>query len=162
MLSWLGIHLSYSDFSWDQSGSWTAGNYSKFWGKPLSYGTNYKLGTKLPDQKQRALDPSTAHLHDGDIPTSYDFREDDEVKQFLRKHPIRDQGECNASWAFSTVGGFCSSICCLNRQSGTFWLYSMFCCRCCHGQTGESVKGKIWQSNGLLGSDAHFLYNFAR
>jgi hypothetical protein len=89
------------------SGSWIAGNYSQFWGKPLSYGFNYKLGTKLPEQKQRALDPTTslaADLFDQEIPSSYDFREDPDVQQFLRRRPIRDQGECNASWAFSTVG----------------------------------------------------------
>lgn len=41
---------------------------------------------------------------DTEIPERYDFRTDPEVKEYLRKNPIRDQGDCAASWAFSTIG----------------------------------------------------------
>lgn len=30
--------------------SWTAGNYTQFWGRPLSEGVRYKLGTFYPEE----------------------------------------------------------------------------------------------------------------
>ena len=87
--------------------SWKASNYSKFWGKTLDYGFSRKLGTKLPTDKQKPLNPldyfKISDINKA-IPETYDFRFDSEVKDSLRKHPIRDQGECAASWAFSTIG----------------------------------------------------------
>lgn len=89
--------------------SWKASNYSKFWQKSLDYGFKHKLGTKLSRFSQKPMSPPQDYFQlpeitHNDIPEKYDFREDPEVKEFLRKKPIRDQGDCAASWAFSTVG----------------------------------------------------------
>ena len=89
------------------SPSWTAGNYTKFWGKDLNYGFNRKLGTKLATERQKPINPRDYFkISDTNkvIPETYDFRNDQEVSNSLRKNPIRDQGECAASWAFSTIG----------------------------------------------------------
>ena len=85
--------------------SWKAGNYSKFWGKTLEYGFKHRLGTKKDlKQEQKSLKFINHEKQNITIPEKYDFREDLEVKAFLRKKPIRDQGDCAASWAFSTIG----------------------------------------------------------
>jgi hypothetical protein len=39
-----------------------------------------------------------------EIPEFYDFHEDPKVRDYINKKSIRDQGECAASWAFSTIG----------------------------------------------------------
>jgi hypothetical protein len=65
------------------------------------------LGTKLPSEKQKPMNPRDYFRlaePNRSIPLSYDFREDIEVKDSIRKRPIRDQGDCAASWAFSTIG----------------------------------------------------------
>ena len=73
----------------------------------MEYGFKHKLGTRLGDTKQKAMNPRTffnLETEHKNIPESYDFREDPEVKEYLRVNPIRDQGDCAASWAFSTIG----------------------------------------------------------
>ena len=82
--------------------SWEAQNYSKFWGKAVEYGFKHKLGTLLPLHKQRPMSQSDAKIDSKIILQTYDFRDDFEVKDYL--NPIRDQGDCAASWAFSTIG----------------------------------------------------------
>ena len=87
--------------------SWKAGNYTNFWGKKLDYGFARKLGTKLSTERQKPMNPRDYFkISDTNkaIPETYDFRKDPEVKDSLRTSPIRDQGECAASWAFSTIG----------------------------------------------------------
>jgi hypothetical protein len=86
--------------------NWIAANYSKFWGKTVDYGFSHRLGTIL-NQKQKPM-KQLNHFDDliknAEIPEHYDFRNDPEVKDYLRENPIRDQGDCAASWAFSTIG----------------------------------------------------------
>ncbi|KAK3089104.1 hypothetical protein FSP39_000846 [Pinctada imbricata] len=77
---------------------WKAGNYSSFWGKTLDDGIRYKLGTLPPDT---AVMNMTAVQNDvfEVPPEEFDARE----KWANYIHPVRDQGDCGASWAFSTV-----------------------------------------------------------
>ncbi len=86
-----------NEINQDTSVTWQASNYSKFWAKTLEYGYKHRLGTQIPTKSQRPIfnDP---------MPTkeSYDFRNEPYMQQ-NRKDYIRDQGECGASWAFSTV-----------------------------------------------------------
>ncbi len=79
--------------------SWEAGNYSFFWGKSLDYGYKHRLGTKLTYREQRALQTDESPFIE-----SYDFRNEEYILNSPRKNRIRDQGECGASWAFSTIG----------------------------------------------------------
>lgn len=72
---------------------WHAANYSNFWGKPLDYGYKNKLGTKLPNREQRALQTDDKPLID-----SYDFRNEPFMANMQRRDLIRDQGDCGASW----------------------------------------------------------------
>jgi hypothetical protein len=84
-----------------ESLSWIAQNYTKFWGKAFDYGYKYKLGTKLSSNQQK---PIIQFYDSQDIPQTYNFLKDSDVREYLRENPIRDQGDCAASWAFSTVG----------------------------------------------------------
>ena len=82
--------------------SWKASNYSMFWGKTLDYGYKHRLGTKIPNREQRALE-----VDDKPIKDFYDYRNEPFMVNNPRKNSIRDQGDCAASWAFSTLGIFC-------------------------------------------------------
>lgn len=87
--------------------SWTALSYSKFWGKTLSYGYKNRLGALLSTSNQRPFNPYAGYsLDDLDSPpTDYDFRDFLAYKK-LEPIPIRDQGDCPSSWAFSTIGKY--------------------------------------------------------
>ena len=86
--------------------SWKAGNNSIFWGKSIEYGFRHKLGTKLnKDYKTKYDSDFNNYDYENDnIPDYYDFREDPNVNKYLKKNPIKDQGDCAASWAYSTIG----------------------------------------------------------
>ncbi|XP_072045428.1 uncharacterized peptidase C1-like protein F26E4.3 [Amphiura filiformis] len=79
---------------------WTAGNYSKFWGKRLDEGVKHRLGTMKPRPAVEAMneiqmdDPGV-----GELPESFDARE--HWPELLE--PVMDQGDCASSWAFSTA-----------------------------------------------------------
>ena len=72
-----------------------------FWTKSLDYGYKHKLGTKLKLKKKQNFVNNFKRV---EIPQEYDFRKDPVVRDHLRVSPIRDQGDCAASWAFSTIG----------------------------------------------------------
>ncbi|XP_050402073.1 uncharacterized peptidase C1-like protein F26E4.3 [Patella vulgata] len=78
--------------------SWNAGNYSDFWGMTLNDGVNYRLGTFPLDSKVARMTSLRVQL-DEVLPESFDAR----VKWKGLINPVRDQGNCGASWAFSTT-----------------------------------------------------------
>lgn len=75
---------------------WQADNHSEFWGLTLEYGYSHKLGVKLPNAEFRNEKAYFAN----ETEDSYDFR----WEHFVRSAPVWNQGECGASWAFSTAG----------------------------------------------------------
>ncbi len=75
---------------------WTAANYSFFWGKTLDFGYKHKLGTRLSWHFQRPLD-----VEENLEINEYDFRV---MNKAGKTRKIQDQGNCGASWAFSTIG----------------------------------------------------------
>ena len=79
--------------------SWKAGNYSFFWGKTLEHAYKHRLGTKLPNREQKSLD-----IEDEPQIKHYDFRDESYILKSRKKSFIRNQEECGASWAFSTIG----------------------------------------------------------
>lgn len=78
---------------------WSASNYSQFWGMTLVEGRQYRLGTYKPDELVKSMNPIKVN-HDGRLPENFDAR----TKWPGWVHEIRDQGNCAASWAFSTTG----------------------------------------------------------
>ncbi|KRZ37955.1 putative peptidase C1-like protein, partial [Trichinella pseudospiralis] len=78
--------------------SWTSANYSTFWGKTLDEGFSYRLGTLLPEKSVKNMNEILIEMSNF-LPESFDARE--RWPSFI--HPVRDQGDCASSWAFSTT-----------------------------------------------------------
>ncbi|CDW54404.1 tubulointerstitial nephritis antigen [Trichuris trichiura] len=77
---------------------WKATNYSAFWGQTLDDGVKYRLGTLYPERSVKnmneiLIEPALP------LPEMFDARE--RWPGFI--YPVRDQGNCGASWAFSTT-----------------------------------------------------------
>ncbi|KHJ47584.1 papain family cysteine protease [Trichuris suis] len=77
---------------------WKATNYSTFWGQTLDDGVKYRLGTLYPERSVKnmneiLIEPTLP------LPERFDARE--RWPGFI--YPVRDQGNCGASWAFSTT-----------------------------------------------------------
>lgn len=84
---------------------WKAANYSFFWGKTLNDGIKYRLGTMPPSDQVLNMNPIIMDSVD-QPPESFDSRQ--KWPNYI--HPVRDQGDCAASWAFSTAGKIVASI----------------------------------------------------
>lgn len=78
---------------------WQASNYSDFWGKSLDEGIRYRLGTLFPTRTVQNMNDILIEPA-SDLPERFDARE--KWPNYI--HPVRDQGNCGASWAFSTTG----------------------------------------------------------
>lgn len=77
---------------------WKASNYSFLWGKTLNEGIRYRLGTFRPSRT--TLEMTEIHLNEEEnLPENFDSRQ----KWHNLIQPIRDQGDCASSWAFSTT-----------------------------------------------------------
>lgn len=78
---------------------WKASNYTFLWGKTLNEGIRYRLGTFRPTRT--TLEMTEIHLNKSQtLPENFDSR----LKWPNLIQPIRDQGDCGSSWAFSTTG----------------------------------------------------------
>lgn len=77
---------------------WRASNYSFFWGKSLEDGIRYRLGTFKPSNPTMAMHEVRIKMKK-DLPENFDARH----QWHSLIHPIRDQGDCGASWAFSST-----------------------------------------------------------
>ncbi|XP_052258054.1 tubulointerstitial nephritis antigen-like [Dreissena polymorpha] len=77
---------------------WQASNYSQFWGLTLEEGRRYRLGTNKPDELVMKMS-NLEVLNEESLPREFDSRK----KWPGWVHGIRDQGNCAASWAFSTT-----------------------------------------------------------
>ncbi|XP_076463069.1 tubulointerstitial nephritis antigen-like [Babylonia areolata] len=78
--------------------TWRAGNHTGLWGMTLSDGVRYRLGTFPLERDVLRMTPIKVR-QDESLPEMFDAR-----RRWPDKlHPIRDQGNCAASWAFSTT-----------------------------------------------------------
>lgn len=78
--------------------SWTAQNYSSFWGWTLDEGIRHRLGTIFPDNSVENMNEILIERRE--LPASFDARE---KWPALAQFSVRDQGDCASSWAFSTT-----------------------------------------------------------
>ncbi|KAK7100347.1 tubulointerstitial nephritis antigen-like [Littorina saxatilis] len=78
--------------------TWRASNYSALWGMTLDDGLRYRLGT-YPLESDVLQMTAIKVAQDEALPESFDSRD----KWPDKLHPIRDQGNCASSWAFSTT-----------------------------------------------------------
>lgn len=79
---------------------WRAGNYSKFWGMTLDEGLRYRLGTQPPSRIVKNMNEIQMNMDDSKpLPHYFNAAENWPGKI----HEPLDQGNCAASWAFSTA-----------------------------------------------------------
>uniref|UniRef100_A0A671P1T5 Tubulointerstitial nephritis antigen-like n=1 Tax=Sinocyclocheilus anshuiensis TaxID=1608454 RepID=A0A671P1T5_9TELE len=79
---------------------WRATNYSQFWGMTLDEGLRYRLGTQRPSRTIMNMNEIQMNMNGNDHLPSY-FNAADKWPRKI--HEPLDQGNCNASWAFSTA-----------------------------------------------------------
>lgn len=77
---------------------WTARNSSEFWKRKLKDGFNLRLGTLEPKSQVRRM----SRLPSAPILNVRNYNILQEYPGYVG--PIKNQGWCNASWAFSTAG----------------------------------------------------------
>ncbi|KAL1115134.1 hypothetical protein AAG570_007165 [Ranatra chinensis] len=79
---------------------WTASNYTMFWGRRLSEGIQYRLGTLHSRRKVLSMTPLKQIIDRDALPASFDSR----TRWRGLVGPPKDQGWCGSSWVYSTVG----------------------------------------------------------
>uniref|UniRef100_W5L5K0 Tubulointerstitial nephritis antigen like 1 n=1 Tax=Astyanax mexicanus TaxID=7994 RepID=W5L5K0_ASTMX len=79
---------------------WRASNYSQFWGMTLDEGLRYRLGTRRPSRAIMSMNEIQMNMdHNEHLPSYFNAAE----KWPGKIHEPLDQGNCAASWAFSTA-----------------------------------------------------------
>ncbi|XP_067862481.1 tubulointerstitial nephritis antigen-like [Heptranchias perlo] len=79
---------------------WRAANYSQLWGLTLDDGIRYRLGTRRPSTTVMNMNELNMDMDSNDILPRY-FNAADKWPGMI--HDPMDQGNCAASWAFSTA-----------------------------------------------------------
>ncbi|XP_036411414.1 tubulointerstitial nephritis antigen-like [Megalops cyprinoides] len=79
---------------------WRAGNYSQFWGMTLDEGLRYRLGTQRPSRTVMSMNEIQMKMDNAEYMPSY-FNAAEKWPGKI--HEPLDQGNCAASWAFSTA-----------------------------------------------------------
>ncbi|XP_041068037.1 tubulointerstitial nephritis antigen-like [Carcharodon carcharias] len=79
---------------------WRASNYSQFWGLTLDEGIRYRLGTRRPSTTVMNMNELNMKMDSNDLLPRY-FNAADKWPGMI--HEPMDQGNCAASWAFSTA-----------------------------------------------------------
>ncbi|GCB76875.1 hypothetical protein scyTo_0021043 [Scyliorhinus torazame] len=80
---------------------WRASNYSQFWGLTLDEGIRYRLGTRRPSTTVLNMNELNMNMDSNDLLPRY-FNAEEKWPGMI--HEPMDQGNCAASWAFSTAG----------------------------------------------------------
>ncbi|KAK9872407.1 hypothetical protein WA026_017866 [Henosepilachna vigintioctopunctata] len=135
--------------------TWTASNYTKFWGKTLDQGIATRLGTVQPEAFLMRMNPMKRIYNPNDLPRQFDS---------LREWPtyitaIQEQGDCAASWAISAAAVASDRFAIVSKGLETVQLSAQNLISCDRrGQ--QSCKGghldKAWRfmgSNGLVDED---------
>ncbi|XP_013389940.1 uncharacterized peptidase C1-like protein F26E4.3 [Lingula anatina] len=82
-----------------QNYGWQSSNYTFLWGLKLKDGKKYRLGTMEPGPSVARMTSLRVHVNEI-LPDFFDARS----RWPGMIHPVQDQGNCGASWAFSTTG----------------------------------------------------------
>ncbi|CAG7731847.1 unnamed protein product [Allacma fusca] len=78
---------------------WTSSNYSEFWGRKLSDGILYRLGTLEPERAVKNMEPIKYVYDESTLPREFDAR--DNWRGLIQ--PVKDQGWCGSDWAMTTT-----------------------------------------------------------
>ncbi|XP_059810269.1 tubulointerstitial nephritis antigen-like [Hypanus sabinus] len=86
--------INHGDYGWEAS------NYSQFWGMTLDEGIRYRLGTRRPSSTVLNMNKLSMDMDSNDVLPKH-FNAADKWPGMI--HQPMDQGNCAASWAFSTA-----------------------------------------------------------
>ncbi|XP_026087399.1 tubulointerstitial nephritis antigen-like [Carassius auratus] len=124
---------------------WRATNYSQFWGMTLDEGLQYRLGTQRPSRTIMNMNEIQMNMNGNDhLPSYFNAAE----KWPGKIHEPLDQGNCNASWAFSTsaVASDRISIQSMGHMTPQLSPQNLISCDTRHqgGCSGGRVDGAWW------------------
>uniref|UniRef100_A0A8C1NZL5 Tubulointerstitial nephritis antigen-like 1 n=2 Tax=Cyprinus carpio TaxID=7962 RepID=A0A8C1NZL5_CYPCA len=118
---------------------WRATNYSQFWGMTLDEGLRYRLGTQRPSR-------TIMNMNEIQVCGSVYFNAADKWPGKI--HEPLDQGNCNASWAFSTsaVASDRISIQSMGHMTPQLSPQNLISCDIRHqgGCSGGRIDGAWW------------------
>uniref|UniRef100_A0A8C1YWJ9 Tubulointerstitial nephritis antigen-like 1 n=1 Tax=Cyprinus carpio TaxID=7962 RepID=A0A8C1YWJ9_CYPCA len=124
---------------------WRATNYSQFWGMTLDEGLRYRLGTQRPSRTIMNMNEIQMNMNGNDHLPSY-FNAADKWPGKI--HEPLDQGNCNASWAFSTsaVASDRISIQSMGHMTPQLSPQNLISCDIRHqgGCSGGRIDGAWW------------------
>ncbi|XP_051527226.1 tubulointerstitial nephritis antigen-like [Myxocyprinus asiaticus] len=124
---------------------WRAANYSQFWGMTLDEGLRHRLGTQRPSRTVMNMNEIQMNMNGNDHLPSY-FNAADKWPGKI--HEPLDQGNCNASWAFSTaaVASDRISIQSMGHMTPQLSPQNLISCDTRHqdGCTGGRIDGAWW------------------
>ncbi|XP_017398405.1 tubulointerstitial nephritis antigen isoform X5 [Cebus imitator] len=146
---------------WYPEGSWTAQNYSQFWGMTLEDGFKFRLGTLPPSPMLLSMNEMTASL-----PATTDLPEFfvASYKWPGWTHGPLDQKNCAASWAFSTASVAADRIAIQSKGRYTANLSPQNLISCCaknrHGCNSGSIDRAWWylRKRGLVSHACYPLF----
>ncbi|XP_045399733.1 tubulointerstitial nephritis antigen isoform X2 [Lemur catta] len=146
---------------WYPEGSWTAQNYSQFWGMTLEDGFKHRLGTLPPSPTLLSMNEMTASLPaTTDLPDIF-------VSSYKWPgwtHDPLDQKNCAASWAFSTASVAADRIAIQSEGRYTANLSPQNLISCCaknrHGCNSGSIDRAWWylRKRGLVSHACYPLF----
>uniref|UniRef100_A0A8C4TFV4 Tubulointerstitial nephritis antigen n=1 Tax=Erpetoichthys calabaricus TaxID=27687 RepID=A0A8C4TFV4_ERPCA len=139
---------------------WMAGNYSHFWGMTLEEGIKHRLGTDEPSPSILEMTEMKADLSNG-LPDFFTAS----YKWSNWIHGPLDQGNCAASWAFSTASVAADRIAIHSqgRRTANLSPQNLISCNTknqngCHG---GNVANAWWylRKNGLVSTECYPFMN---
>lgn len=137
---------------------WKAKNYSQFWGMTLDEGLRYRLGTQRPSRTIMNMNEMQMNMNGNDyMPSHFNAAE----KWPGKIHEPLDQGNCNASWAFSTaaVASDRISIQSMGHMTPQLSPQNLISCDTRHqgGCAGGRIDGAWWylRRRGVVTEDCY-------
>lgn len=138
-------------------GTWIAGPNKRFEGMTLGEAKSL-MGAKQNTDPSTFLPFKAPEVWVEDLPTDFDWREQDIAAKCPSLKEIRDQAECGSCWAHGTTEAMTDRICIHSQGADTTHLSAedvTSCCGVLHGDMGcnggvPSTVYQYWKSTGVV------------
>jgi cathepsin B len=138
-------------------GTWTAGRNARFEGMTLGEAKTL-MGAKQSTDPSTILPFKAPKVWVEDLPTDFDWREQDIAKKCPSISEIRDQAECGSCWAHGTTSAMTDRICIHSQGADTTHLSAndvTACCGILHGDMGcnggvPPTVYQYWKNTGVV------------